>query len=247
MIKTVLIDDEKNALEVLDLQLKNYCPSVQVVELASGGQQGIEAIQRHQPDLVFLDIEMPHKNGFDVLNETVALNYNVVFTTAYDSFAIRAFRHSAVDYLLKPVDISELQQAVDKASKNIGIHLQHQVQILMQQLQEKKQNYKIALPIGDSLQFFNADEIIQCESDSNYTHIILKGGRKITVSKTLKEVEAVMEGLNFSRIHQSHLVNMSYIERYVRGDPGYVVLTDGSRLAVSRNKKDDFFSQFRRV
>ena len=250
MITAVIIDDEKNALEVLEMQLNKFCTDVNVVAVCEGGVKGIAAIKKYNPDLVFLDIEMPHKNGFDVLNETKGMNYNVVFTTAYDQFAIRAFKFSAVDYLLKPVDITELQAAVEKVKgKSRPPDLNEKLNMLLNQLQPAAQKFtdKIALPVGDAMQFMQPDEIIRCESDSNYTHIFLANGKKLTLAKTLKEVEENINGSPFFRIHQSHLVNMNHISKYIKGDNAYVVMKDGSQIGISRNKKEAFLETFRKV
>lgn len=249
MIKAVLIDDEKNALEVLEMQLTRFCKEVTVVASCDGGMKGIAAIKKYAPDLVFLDIEMPHKNGFDVLHETKEINYDVVFTTAYDQFAIKAFKFSALDYLLKPVDILELQAAVEKVRNKKGDRgLDEKIKILLEQLQpSQKLTHKIALPVGDAMQFMEPDEIIRCESDSNYTHIFLANGKKITMAKTLKEVEENISGAPFFRIHQSHLVNMNHIGKYIKGDNAYVVMKDGTQIGVSRNKKEAFLETFRKV
>lgn len=249
MINAIIIDDEKNALEVLEMQLNQYCENVHIVAKANGGIKGIEAIKKYSPDLVFLDIEMPHKNGFDVLTETKQYNYDVIFTTAYDQFAIKAFKYSAIDYLLKPIDIIELQQAVDKIkNKQGGNSLDEKIKALFYQLQTpQKLTNKIALPIGDSMQFMEPDEIIRCESDSNYTHIFLANGKKITMAKTLKEVEENINGTSFFRIHQSHLVNMNRISKYIKGDGAYVVMDDGTQITISRNKKEAFMETFRKL
>ena len=249
MINAIIIDDEKNALEVLEMQLNQYCENVHIVAKANGGIKGIEAIKKYSPDLVFLDIEMPHKNGFDVLTETKQYNYDVIFTTAYDQFAIKAFKYSAIDYLLKPIDIIELQQAVDKIkNKQGGNSLDEKIKALFYQLQTpQKLTNKIALPIGDSMQFMEPDEIIRCESDSNYTHIFLANGKKITMAKTLKEVEENINGTSLFRIHQSHLVNMNRISKYIKGDGAYVVMDDGTQITISRNKKEAFMETFRKV
>ncbi len=248
MIKAIIIDDEKNALEVLEMQLTQYCKNVQVIATANGGAKGIEAIKKLNPDLVFLDIEMPHKNGFDVLAETNQFNYKVIFTTAYDQFAIKAFKFSAIDYLLKPIDILELQQAVEKATDKSDINLEEKIKLLFNQLQTpQKLTNKIALPIGDSMQLMEPDEIVRCESDSNYTHIFLSSGKKITVAKTLKEVEENMEGNPFFRVHQSHLINMNHVSKYMKGDGAYVIMKDGTNITISRNKKEAFMETFRRV
>lgn len=251
MLRAILIDDEKNALEVLEMQLQRYCPGVDVVAACDGGIKGIAAIQKYKPDLVFLDIEMPHKNGFDVLTETRGLNYEIIFTTAYDQFAIKAFKFAAVDYLLKPVDIAELRDAVNKVSakKDTGMGLDEKIKMLLQQLQPSAPKFtnKIALPVGDAMQFMEPDEIIRCESDSNYTHIFLASGKKITMAKTLKEVEEQLQGAPFFRLHQSHLVNMNHISKYMKGESAYVIMKDGTQIGVSRNKKEAFLDTFRKL
>ena len=249
MINAILIDDEKNALEVLQMQLTQFCKEVNIVAMANGGAKGIEAIKKYNPDLVFLDIEMPHKNGFDVLTETSQFNYDVVFTTAYDQFAIKAFKFSALDYLLKPIDIVELQQAVEKAKQKKGnTNLDEKIKLLFSQIQpQQKLTNKIALPIGDAMQLTEPDEIIRCESDSNYTHIFLTNGKKITLAKTLKEVEENISGNPFYRIHQSHLINMNHVSKYIKGDGAYVEMKDGTHIAISRNKKEAFMETFRKV
>ncbi len=248
MIQALIIDDEKNAIEVLELQLSRFCKNVQVLATAQGGIQGIELIRKHQPDLVFLDIEMPHKNGFDVLNETKDCRYKVIFTTAYDQFAIRAFKFSALDYLLKPIDIRELQEAVEKAAvKEEQGSLDEKLQVLISQLQSPVRQVRIALPVADGMQFFHTDEILRCESESNYTHISLTNGKRITIAKTLKEVEESLRGVDFYRIHQSHLVNMNHISKVVKGEGGYVVMKDGTTITISRNKKEAFLDSFRKL
>ena len=250
MINAIIIDDEKNALEVLEMQLSQFCTDVHVVASCDGGAKGIAAIKNHNPDLVFLDIEMPHKNGFDVLLETKDMKYDVIFTTAYDQFAIKAFKFSAVDYLLKPVDILELQASVEKVKNKKGEGgIEEKIKLLLSQLQPatRKLTDKIALPIGDAMQFMEPDEIIRCESDSNYTHIFLANGKKITMAKTLKEVEENINGGPFFRIHQSHLVNMNHISKYIKGDNAYVVMKDGTQLGISRNKKEAFLETFRKA
>lgn len=248
MITAVIIDDEPNALEVLQLQLEQFCKDVQVLAVCVGGEKGIEAIMKHQPGLVFLDIEMPHINGFDVLRATSQCNYEVVFTTAYDQFAIKAFKFSALDYLLKPVDITELQAAVQKAkNKTGGSSLDEKLGKLLQQLQPANRQQRIALQVGDALQLFEADDIMHCESESNYTHVHLSAGKKITLAKTLKEVEENLGGVPFFRIHQSHLINMNHISKVIKGEGAYVIMKNGVNVPISRNKKDAFLESFRKV
>ncbi len=248
MIRAIIIDDERNALDVLDMQLAQFCTDVSVLDKCDSGMKGIEAIRKHHPDLVFLDIEMPHKNGFDVLTETKDIAYDVIFTTAYDQFAVKAFKYSAMDYLLKPIDIGELQEAVqrakDKANKGEG--LESKISLLMEQFKPAVSS-RIVLPIGDALHVLEPDDILHCEGDSNYTRIHLHNGKVITAAKTLKDVESTLEGLGFYRIHQSHLVNLKYIQRVIRGEGGYVVMKDGTQLNISRQKKESFLEIFRRI
>ncbi len=249
MLNAILIDDENNALEVLDMQLTRYCKEVTVVACCNGGEKGIAAIKKLNPDVVFLDIEMPHVNGFDVIKATQDYTYEVIFTTAYDQFAIKAFKFSAVDYLLKPIDITELQTAVERVKNKKGsTNIEQKLQTLFQQLQpQQRLTDKIALPVGDAMQLMLPDEIIRCESDSNYTHVFLANGKKITMAKTLKEVEENINGSPFFRVHQSHLVNMNHISKYIKGDNAYVIMNDGTQISISRNKKEAFLETFRRV
>lgn len=249
MMNAILIDDEKNALEVLEMQLTEFCTGVQVVAKCDGGETGIAAIKKFKPDLVFLDIEMPHITGFDVIKETAGLNYDIIFTTAYNQFAIKAFKVSAVDYLLKPIDITELQAAVEKARQKRGSNnLEEKLKTLLSNLPSyPASTSKIALPAGEAMYMVEPSEIIRCESDSNYTHIFLSNGKKITTAKTLKDVEENLKGLSFYRIHQSHLVNMHHISKVVKGDGGYVIMSDNSHITISRNKKEAFMESFRKL
>jgi two-component system, LytTR family, response regulator len=249
MFNAVLIDDEKNALEVLEMQLARHCKEVNVVAACQGGEKGIEAIKKFKPEVVFLDIEMPHVNGFDVIKATEAYDYEVIFTTAYDQFAIRAFKYSALDYLLKPIDVDELQAAVARLkNKERASDLEQKIQVLFQQLEvQPRLTDKIALPLGDAMQFVAPNEIIRCESDSNYTHIFMTNGKKITIAKTLKEVEENINGGPFFRIHQSHLVNINHISKYLKGENAYVIMNDGTQIGISRNKKLAFLETFRKI
>lgn len=253
MIQTLLVDDEKNATEVLAILIGHHCPEIQLIGSCHSGDSAIESIVALKPDLVFLDIEMPLKNGFDVLNATQDIGYDVIFTTAYDQFAIKAFKYAAVDYLLKPVDIQELKSAVQRVVQRnalsgekqaLGRHL---LEIMRQLDSEKNKSSKIALNVGDSLQLIEAGEIVRCESDSNYTHVFLRGGRKITIARTLKEIEETLDGLGFFRIHQSHLINLEHITKFLKTDGGYLIMDDGSHLTISRSRKEKFLEKFRKV
>ncbi|QHT66199.1 response regulator transcription factor [Rhodocytophaga rosea] len=239
MIKAILIDDEKHCRETLSIQLERYCPQVKLLAECSTASQGLQAIADYQPDVVFLDIEMPVMNGFEMLGRLSDITFEVIFTTGYDSYAIKAIRFSALDYLLKPIDKDELMKAVGKISQRRHNPLAQQLDILMQKLNHKPVVLqKIALPTLEGYELVPVVHIIQCESDGNYTLVYLKNGKKFLISRTLKEIEELLEGQGFLRIHHSHLINLNEIIRYVRGEGGYVVMSDNTSVNVSRSRKD---------
>lgn len=247
MLKAIVIDDEQDALDVLQLQLKRFCSEeVMLIAVTNSGAEGIELILHHKPDLVFLDIEMPHVSGFDVLSATARLNYNIIFTTAYDQFAIRAFKYAAVDYLLKPIDINELVAAVKKAMKaSESQKLEEKLNRLLKKVEGGSQ--KIAVPGEMGVQLIRPSDIIRCESDSNYTTIFMLNGKKIVTAKTLKDVEDSLAGFSFFRIHQSHLVNIEHVSKLIKGDGAQVIMSDNSQLPISRARKEVFFEMFRKI
>ncbi len=241
MLKAVLIDDEDNSLSALNEKLQAHCPSVQIVGLCNSSTKGIEAIETLQPDMVFLDIEMPVTNGFVMLQQLQFRNFELIFTTAYDHYAIRAIRYSALDYLVKPIDIDELKAAVAKAEeKRNQLHPNPQIELLLEQLVSKKKNFtRIALPTTEGLQFLKVDDIIYLEASVNYTHIFL-GERKYTASRTMKDFEELLPTSLFLRIHNSYIVNKNFVEKYIRGEGGQVVLSNGTVLDVAKRKKAEF-------
>lgn len=248
MLRAIIIDDEKNALEVLKMQLKSYCPEVEVVKVSLGGKQGITDILQHQPELVFLDIEMPVYNGFDVIEATQHLTYKVIFTTAYDQFAIKAFRYSALDYLLKPIDIEELKRAVQKLSRLEKPDMAAMLKKLYVEFNPGMGYQKrIAIPMGEAFEMIHTQDILRCESDSNYTTLYLKDSRKVTLTRTLKEIEESLPNPPFFRIHHSHLVNIDCINKWYKTDGGYVVMSDGAQINISRSRKDAFFDLMQKL
>ena len=246
MIRCVLIDDESNSLEMMEWLLKTYCPQVQIEAMCNAASKGIEAIHKFQPDLVFLDIEMPHMNGFQMLEQLSTVDFEIIFTTSYDQYAIKAFKFSALDYLLKPVDRQELGTAVQKVVQRLSRPVPQQLEILLQKLYQPASSIrKIALPTMEGLQMIPIDSIISCASDSNYTIFQLKNKQKLIVSRLLREVEEMLEEYSFLRVHHSYVVNLNEIEKYYKGDGGYVVMSDGSSIDVSRNKKDVLLTKLR--
>ena len=239
MIKALLIDDERDALEMLEWQLKNYCPEVAIVAMCHSANAGMEAIRQHEPDLVFLDIEMPKKNGFELLEAFPDPKFTVIFTTAYDQFAIKAFKYAAFDFLLKPIDADDLKETVARYAKKKPATERSQIELLLQQLQPKKEA-KIPLPTQEGILFVDAHTIVHCESSSNYCRIHFTNNSKLLIAKTLKEIEELLKDFQFYRVHHSHLINLQHIARYVKADGGYIEMTNGSSVAISRQKKEEF-------
>jgi two-component system LytT family response regulator len=248
MMKAILIDDERNALEMLEWMLRKNTPEVEIVAMCESPFDGIEKISTLKPDLVFLDIEMPQLNGFDMLDRIGRYDFEVIFTTAYNQFAIKALKICALDYLLKPIETEELKSAVQKALQRKNKMSSEQLEMLMNYFKpEKPKTRRIALTAFDHLIFVETNDIVYCESDSNYTTFFLVNGDKVVVSKTLKDVEDILEGADFFRIHASYLINMKHIAKFTRGDGGYVVMTNNQHINVSRRKKDEFFEMFSKL
>ena len=244
MYKAVLVDDEMHCTEGLSLLLKKYYGDR--IEIAATFNKPAEALRyllTQKADLIFLDIEMPGMNGFELLSRLMPLKTDVIFVTAYDQYAIKAFSYSAISYLLKPVDDAELQTVLNrwlhKQQKEISI----QQLALMKELLDNthKTKTKVALPTGDGLEFLEIADIIRCESDNNYTRIFCKDKTHYLICRTLKDVEKVLGENGFIRIHQSHLINPQYIRKLLRNDGGSIVMTDGTELGISRAKKDRLY------
>ena len=248
MIKAVVIDDEKHSIETLKWKLENYCPEVEIIASFSDPVKGLDYLKENAPDLLFLDIEMPMLNGFDILEELGDISFDVIFTTAYDDFGIQAIKFSALDYLLKPIQNQELKKAIEKFT-NKGTTKKitsTQLEVLFKNIKEEENGRpgKIALSTKESIEFVNPEDIIVCSSDSNYTLVYLSDGRKKLLSKTLKEFEEMLSALNFFRPHHSHLINLSHVKEYVRADGGYLVMSNKMNIPVSRNKKEELLKQF---
>jgi two-component system LytT family response regulator len=242
MIKALIIDDEP--INVINLQrlLEANCPEVEIIGTAKGADEGILLIKQFNPDLVFLDIHMPGKNGFDMLKELPGINFALIFVTAFDQYGIQAIKFAAMDYLMKPVDADELKVAVEKASTAIVKKKQSEkVQYLMEILHSGsvKDEHRIALPSLKETRFVYTVNITRCESSNSYTHFYLKDGERITVATPLYEYEEMLAPYGFIRCHQSHLVNKQYVRSLVKESGGYLQMEDGSQVPVSRTKRDE--------
>jgi two-component system, LytTR family, response regulator len=242
MLTAFIVDDEAKGRLALREKLTTYCSEVSIVGEAVDGPAAIQGILQLQPQLIFLDIEMPQMNGFEMLNALPEKNFHIIFTTAYDQYAIQAIRYAAFDYLLKPVDIEELQLAIAKLTQKQSIETKRQVEVLQQNIRQPiRQWTKLAIPTLDGVVFYDIQKIVHLEASSNYTNIFLDDQTKITASKTLKEFEEMLPMDLFFRTHHSHMINLSYVKRYIKGDGGQIELTTGKYVDLARRKKDDFF------
>lgn len=238
MLKAIVVDDESYCCETITTLLEDNL-QVEVVAVCYNGADALVAIQRYSPDIVFLDVEMPKMNGFEMLEQLPSVHFEIIFTTSYDQYAVKAIRFSAIDYLLKPVDSEELQNAVQKVIQRSQRPIAQQLEILLQRIHHPSTPInKIAVPTMEGLQMIPVNSIINCESDSNYTILLLKNNRKIIVSRTLKEVEELLEEHSFVRVHRCYLTNLNEVEKYVKGEGGYLIMTDGSTVDVSRSRKE---------
>jgi len=246
MLKAIIVDDETGSSESLSILLERNCPEVEVVAICNSGAAALKEITLQKPQLVFLDIEMPHMNGFELIEKLQVINFELIFTTSYDQYAIKAIRASALDYLLKPVDYEDLKKAVQKALLRRQPPLPRQLEILLQKLNPGVNSIQnIAVPTMEGLQMIPIDSIISCASEGNYTTLHLKNKQKITASRNLKEIEEILEDRPFIRVHHSWLVNLNEINKYVKGEGGYLVMNDGSSVDVSRSRKEMLLKKLR--
>ncbi len=244
----IIVDDEKHCREVLELLMEKYCPAVKLLASCASGADALQAISINKPDILFLDIEMPEMNGFELLERVEQPGFEIIFTTAYNEYAIKAIKHSALDYLLKPVDKEELIQAVQRAQESKKLKTSSRIDSLLNLLDTKKQNKRFAVPTLEGLIMVNADEIMFCESDSAYCKLFfIHKDRPLVISKTLKDVEEVLQGNDFCRIHHSYLINMKCVQRYLRGEGGEVIMNNGTHLPVSRSRKQDFLNLLEKI
>jgi len=240
-MKAVLVDDEISNLENLRTLLNKHCPQVSIMATAQNVTDAVDVIEKYLPDLVFLDIQMGKRTGFDVLKLVQMQNFEVIFVTAYDQYGIQAVKFAALDYLLKPIDIEELINAVSKAESKLSTQIRtSQLDFLMQQLKKPDANMsKIALQMQSEIRYVALSEIIRCEADNTYTHFYLSGSEKILVSKPLKEYADLLKPNGFIRTHQSHLVNPKYVKSWLKEDGGVLLLSSEEKIPISKPNKDN--------
>lgn len=239
MIRSIIIDDEQHCVKALLNDLQKNCPSVEVVDTSYSAKEGIMAIKKLNPDLIFLDVEMPWMNGFEMLEIMGDIPFSIIFTTAHNEFAAKAFRISAVDYLLKPVDAGDLKIAVQKVEKKLdeGSNLQH-ITNLLRNMRQPLTEQKIALPLREGYEFIDVSSIIYCQAEGSYTKVFIQEKRPMLISRTLGDVEELLPPEIFQRIHHSSLINLTCISQFMRSDGGYIVLKNGEKLSVSKAKKE---------
>lgn len=246
MLKTIIIDDEEHCIKTLEWTLDQYCKNdIKITGKYQDPLNAIDAMSQSQPDLVFLDVEMPGLNGIELLERLGMISFEVIFTTAYDSYAIKAIKMNALDYLLKPIDKDELIQAVNrvKLKKNSSAEPQP-----TPELYKHKELNKIALSTLAGLQFVHLDDVIRIEGESNYCNFFLRDKKKILLSKKLGDAEALLkDNIYFFRAHKSHIINLKYVDKYIRGEGGEIIMQDGTSIALSRSKKDEFLKFFSRI
>ena len=239
MITATIVDDEPYSCETLATLLERYCPDVKVLDICYSAASALKSINEQKPQLLFLDIEMPHMNGFELLEKLTDIDFELVFTTSYDQYAIKAFRFSALDYLLKPIDQDDLRKAVQKAVTSTDHVSPQQIKVLLQKINHPSLVVnKLAIPTIEGLQMILIESIIHCEADRNYTIINIKGKQKIVASRTLKEIEELLDDYPFIRVHHSHIINLNEVEKYMKGEGGYLMMSNGANIDVSRSRKE---------
>lgn len=246
MIKAIIIDDEKHCIITLEHLLSQF-ENIKILASTQDSSEAKSLIEQHKPDIVFLDIEMPILNGFDVLQQFEELSFKVIFTTAYDQYAIKALRLNALDYLLKPIDKKEIELALEKYNSQELNNTKEQVQNLHQFINGKMQD-TIALSTQEGLLFVKIDDIMYLEASSCYTYIVMNDKTKHLASKTMATFEEVLgDNPLFFRAHKSHIINLKFIKQYIRGEGGEIIMQDGRNIALSRNKKQEFLNLFKKV
>lgn len=243
----VIIDDEPGNVVTLTRIIKEYCPQIKLTGSAPDPLKGYELIKKNDPDLVFLDIEMPYGNAFDMLDRIDPVRFEVIFVTAFDNYAMKAIRYAALDYILKPVNINELKEAVSKAisrleEKEINTRVRS---LLVDYKNENSSHQRIGLPTAQGFRFEDINKIMYIQAEGNYSIVYIKDQKKELVTKSLKEFEEILPEVSFCRIHYSHIININFVKKYFKGRGGYVEMEDGTSIEVSVRKRSDFFDRFK--
>ena len=246
-MKAVIIEDEERSRMVLENLLQTYCPEVEVLGMADSVNEGVDVIAKHQPDIVFLDVQINGGTGFDVLDRLKGQNPSVIFTTAYDQYALKAFKFSAIDYLLKPIDIEELKTAVRKASTTTSQDEdKYKIQNLLSNLKNPNEDPVLLVSTLEAVEFIRIKDIIRCEASGAYTQLHLRDRKPVMVSKIIKDFEFLLQDYGFYRVHQSHLINLKEVQKFVKSE-NFLQMRDGAQIQLARSRKDEFFSMLHKV
>jgi two-component system LytT family response regulator len=244
MLRVVIVEDETHSREALKSLLLEFCENVEIVGMASDVDSAIKTIRETNPEVVFLDVELQTGTGFNVLEKVRDIRFDIIFTTAFEQYAVKAIKLSSIDYLLKPIDIAELQQAVEKARvKRSEEDQQKKLETLMSNLETSSGNKRICLATSEGLEFINVSDIIYCEASGSYTNFHLINGNKILVSKNLKEYETVLSDQNFMRVHNSFLINLIEVKKFVKSEGGYILMKDNTQISISQKKREEFMER----
>jgi two-component system LytT family response regulator len=245
MLRTIIVDDEKHCVKTLEIAISKYCPDVEIIAKCTSPIEAIQCINEKNPDLLLLDIEMPRMNAFELLEKLEKIDFEIIFTTAYDQYALDAFKVNAVDYLLKPIDEKDLIHSIKKIKERKHVSESY-IEFIIEKIQKNTMGglKRIPIPSAEGLTFVDVNEIVYCRAESNYTNIILHDHKKKIIAKTLKSFEKLLPLTHFFRPHQSYIVNLYHVEKFIRSDGGYLVMSNGHKVSISRNKKDSFLKQF---
>lgn len=246
-MKAVIIEDEERSKIVLQNLLENYCPDVEVVATADAVTTGVKAVNSHHPDILFLDVQINGGTGFDILEQLENPKVAVIFTTAYDQYALKAFKFSAIDYLLKPIDIDELKSAVGKVNMSGRQEEdQYKIQNLLSNIKNPAEDPVLLVSTSEAVEFVRIRDIVRCEAQGAYTQLFLRDTRPVMVSKVIKEFEFLLQEYGFYRVHQSHLINLKEVRKYVKSE-NYLLMRDGAQIQLARSRKDEFFNVLHKV
>ena len=248
-IRTIIIDDEAGGRKSLRIILEKYFPEIELIDVCASPEKGMKSIEEKDPDLVFLDIQMPHMSGFDLLKKLSPINFQVIFVSAHDQYAIKAIRFSALDYLLKPVDLDDIKEAISRAKEKMTSEgTAFQYESVLTNLQSKSGYIeRIAVPSSEGVDLYYTKDIICCKAEGSYTSVILTGNRAQVISRNLKDFENLLKGSGFCRVHHSCLINMQHVQKYIKGEGGYVTMSEGHLVDISRRKKEDFLKLLYKV
>ncbi len=249
MIKAVIIEDEVKGMNNLKNLLSKYCEQVEVVGEAVSIETGLKLLKDPAitPDVAFLDINLPDGLVFQLLNQLEEISFDIIFVTAYEKFAVKACQYSSIGFIIKPIDPDELKESVSRIRVGSVHKINQRLEVFNQMYNNPNAFEKMSISALDGIYFINIKDIIRCEAEDNYTHIHLKSGERITASKTIKAYEEMLSGVNFYRVHKSHLINLNYMRKFVKGDGGYLVMIDGKKIEVSRRRRPAFMEQMRRL